>query len=51
MTHLKELSARQDLQVYDYNNMLPELVWHYGTSIPKLLENDSGPAQERIYTT
>jgi 4-amino-4-deoxy-L-arabinose transferase-like glycosyltransferase len=40
---LKELSNRQDLQVYDYNNMLPELVWNFGTSIPQVKENGPVP--------
>jgi 4-amino-4-deoxy-L-arabinose transferase-like glycosyltransferase len=41
---LKELSIRENLQVYDYNYMLPELVWHFGNSIPEVPANGPVPA-------
>lgn len=45
---LKEISIRRDLQVYDYKSMLPELVWHYGSSIPQVLVKTPAPTGERF---
>ncbi|MCM4160761.1 UDP-phosphate alpha-4-amino-4-deoxy-L-arabinose arabinosyl transferase [Antarcticibacterium flavum] len=48
VAHIKELSIKENLKVYDYKSMLPELVWHFGTSIPQVLEKTPAPTAKRF---
>ncbi|MGY5847056.1 ArnT family glycosyltransferase [Salegentibacter sp. HM20] len=38
ISHLKQLSEKENFKVYEYPDFTPELIWEYGSSIP-LVEN------------
>lgn len=38
---LKSFAQQEDLEVYDLYNLMPELIWHYGSSIPTIEEPTS----------
>ena len=45
---LKSLATQADLKVYDYYNVMPELIWHYGSSIPKIAEPHTQPRENKF---
>ncbi|MEP6260303.1 MAG: glycosyltransferase family 39 protein [Gillisia sp.] len=48
VAELKSFAQLEDLEVYDYYNLMPELIWHYGSSIPTIEEPASHPGENKF---
>lgn len=48
VANLRSFASEENLKLYDYNNLMPELVWHYGSSIPNLEKIPGLPPENKF---
>ncbi|UJH92573.1 hypothetical protein LZ575_08880 [Antarcticibacterium sp. 1MA-6-2] len=45
---VRKYAVEEGLQVYDYSNMLPELIWTFGKTIPQIDKNGILPSEKEF---